>query len=549
MAHLASNRRRWQSRLALGTAMAMSAWLLLACSAGSGPSSNSSGPLVVDVLDLGTVAPGSTDQSQIFADANKIIKQKIGVTVDFNVIQGSDYPTKTQTALSAGTPVDLMYAANWLGGTGFTEAAEKGAFRPLNSLLQKYGKGILGAEPSYMIQSGAIKGKIYGVGPLQNYTLDPSWDLQKRTLHAAGVTQQPKGGLLYLSGSDGFRESNISSILAAANGHLNGTASSFTMLGYTGGGPGGDFDPMAYGYWPTDPSVHAYAPFYVQMGTTKVTMGLSALRSFADMMRQWYLAGYMPKDVGTNGNPPTLPSAQFGADFDWTGGGDIQSADALSAGMTPSEETISVPLSPRPFFTGYNGGWSMPTTGHHPVQSMKLLNLFFTDPKLVTLLSYGISGKDYSIQDDTIQPTKSASYVESCWIWGNCFTTPTWPYSAGSPADGPNFWPLTKQWTQSAIVSPLSGFTFDTQAVSSAWDQLQAASQRYWLQLFTGSVDVNQVFPQFVAALNAAGAGQIMKAMQQQLDSYLKAHPQDRADLLKDTYQRLMSESPVVVHD
>ena len=530
------------------TIVALASLMASACASGGNnpsPAKNQGNvQIIVEIPNFGGGGPGDTGAPAVFAAANRMIKSKLGFTVNFQVIPGADYGTKISTILASGQPADLAFAANWLGGSGFTADAERGAFRPLNSLLDTYGSGIKEADPKYLLESSAIKGNIYGIATVQLNVLHPGWSLQKRVLAAAGLPTSVPGGILYPPNASAWTMATIPSVLAKASSNLKGTSPNFSILGYSAQGTGGIFDPMAYGYWAIDPSVHSKWPFYVKMGTTQVSMALPALQSYTRTMRQFYQAGYMPRDVGTNGNPPTLPPAAVGGSFNWSGGGDISAADSASRGQTPDEETLDLPLSPRPWFTGYNGGWSMPASGQHPKQAMQLLNMLFTNSKLTTLLAYGFEGKDYAIKNNTIVPTANSTYTVggSCWIWGNCFVTPTWPYAAGSPADGPGFWKKMKQWNDSAIVSPLSGFTFDEQSVSAQWAQVQAASQHYQQELYTGSVDPTTVLPEYISALNAAGSSQVISAMQSQLNTYLKSHPQLKKQLLNETYSKLMSE-------
>lgn len=522
---------------------------LAGCSSGSNSSDNGTS----DAVTLNVYLPAfattpSPGDSAVFAAANKIIKQKINATVNFHVIAETDYNTKMPTQLaSGGSDIDLIQAADWL--FGYTTQAEQGAFAPLDDLLTKHGHAIVAAEGKSVVNSSRIKGKIYAVTGLQLLTLQPSWSVQKRVLDASGVKGTLSNGVFLPSGANPYSIDVIAPILAGAKKNLTGTSKNFTLLGYPGTwGLQAGFNPMSYGLWPINPSIHTQYPFYVKMGTTQVTMGLDELRTYATMMRSFYTAGYMKSDAGTNAQPPTAAPGDVGATLDWTGGGALENFGTPTAGTPADEANIEIPLSPAPYFMGFNIGWAIPASSKNPDRAMMLLNLLFTDKELVTLLSYGFEGKDYTVAKDTITPKSNATYTHgtSCWVWGNCFITPTWPYADTSSLAGPQFWPDVDRLLKAAVVSPLSTFVFDETPVSSQWAALTSATTAYDLPLFTGAVPTDAQFSKYSNALTTAGSAAILKEVQSQLDAYVKQYPQQKQMLLQTTSDKLLGMAPDV---
>lgn len=499
----------------------------------------------------------SSQQNQVFAAANKIIKSKIHVTVDWHPLIATDYDTKMPTLLASHESIDLLQMADWM--FGYNTYADQGSLYPMNRLLKKYGKGLEASMPKFMLDAGAINGKIYGIGALQQNTLDPEWTVSEGVLKASGAKGIDADGNVFLSKKSGgynYRENLVAPLLKAAASNKTYMAANPKgyegLLGYMAEAPGGAFDPMAYGYWPLDPSIHTGDPLYVKMGTTKVTTALPALKSYFKMMRSFYLDGYLEKNVGSP--PATLPTVTenyYGATAGWSGGGYLGSAGTYSGATpkTPMERRaaeLMLPLSPRPFFMGYNGGWSIPATSAHPQDAMKLLNLLFTDAKLVDLLAYGFPKSDYTVVNGTITQPANDKYLSgtSCWAWGNCWITPTWPYAANTLAAGPKFWSEVKKWNDKAIPAPLESFSLNTQPISSQWSALSSAIATYDVPLYTGSQPLKTEVPKWLHAMDSAGLQSVVREAQKQLNAFLAKNPAAKKALLSDTYSKLMSMSP-----
>ena len=74
---------------------------------------------------------------------------------------------------------------------------------------------------------------------------------------------------------------------------------------------------------------------------------------------------------------------------------------------------------------------------------------------------------------------------------------------------------------EESVAAPTLGFTFDPANVQSEIAQCSSVYDEFGPSLVTGSVDPDEVLPQFLAKLEAAGASKIIAEVQAQLDAWV----------------------------
>src|SRR5690606_18261107 len=88
------------------------------------------------------------------------------------------YTTKLNTASAAGEKFDLVWTANW--AFNYDENVKKGAFLPLNKLLEEYAPKTLEAIPSFTWDATKHQGEIYAVPNYQTITSQHGVSLTKQ---------------------------------------------------------------------------------------------------------------------------------------------------------------------------------------------------------------------------------------------------------------------------------------------------------------------------------------------------------------------------------
>ena len=157
------------------------------------------------------------------------------------------------------------------------------------------------------------------------------------------------------------------------------------------------------------------------------------------------------------------------------------------------------------------------STSEDPERAMMFINLLHTDKEINNLLNFGIEGTHYTRNGEIISATdKTADYSPgSAWMFGSQFLNYVWD------TEDPEKWNKFKEFNQNAHVSPGLGFVFDSEPVKAEVGAMANVIKQYQKAVETGSVDVDKVLPEYLAALKAAGLDKVVAEKQKQFDAFL----------------------------
>src|SRR5690606_20680016 len=93
-------------------------------------------------------------------EINKMAKEDLNATVNFNYTTWTDWDQKYKLLLGSGQQVDLIFTAEW---TQYQSYAKKGAFQPLDELLPVAAPKLNEFVPADMWEAVKIDGQIYTV--------------------------------------------------------------------------------------------------------------------------------------------------------------------------------------------------------------------------------------------------------------------------------------------------------------------------------------------------------------------------------------------------
>ncbi len=241
------------------------------------------------------------------------------------------------------------------------------------------------------------------------------------------------------------------------------------------------------------------------------------------MIQKWYQKGYIQKDIMTSG--------EYGQAL-------------LEGGMTFSTEAVVRP-DEREYLESKNGDkvayavfdqkplidtecdwvyvWCIARNCAYPKEAVQALNAIYGDRDILTVILYGLEGMDYVQREDghLENPSRTEENDDSYhlyykWMF-NRLNAKLW---AGVDE---NVKEEMEEMKQDAIVSPAYGFWFDASKVSVDLVKIQNVINKYKDKLNCGVCDVDQVLPQFRKELRQAGADQLVKEVQQQVDEWKAA--------------------------
>ena len=178
-----------------------------------------------------------------------------------------------------------------------------------------------------------------------------------------------------------------------------------------------------------------------------------------------------------------------------------------------------------PFATSWPGGifsWGVTTDCKDPEAAVKLLNLMFTDADIMNLLSYGIEGIHYVVNEDGLIEFPEGVTSETCgycpniaWEYPNQFITHV------REGNSPTLWNDMEEFNNTAVRSKAIGFSFDKTPVADEYDAVRKVAAKYTSALERGQADPEKILPIMESELEEAGCDIVLAEVQRQFDLFL----------------------------
>lgn len=438
------------------------------------------------------------DVDLIEAEATKYLKEQgLNVNLELQCFDWGSYDQKLRTMIAAREEFDICFTSSWTNN--YQQQAVKGAFMPLNDLLDQYApktKAMLGQT---FITGTQIEGINYAIPA--NKEKAHQWGflvrkdlLEKYNLSIDGITSLEDLEPLLKTVHEG--EAGSLYALEALNGE-----SPFKLL---------DFDRVGDDKYP--------GVIWNDSEDMKVFNEFEAPETMAlfKTMRSYYEKGYIRADAAT--------VTDFNADL--SAGKIFVSTKSLKPGKdaemssATGYEWVQINIT-RPTISNRDTSGSMQaisSTSKNPERALMVIELFSTDEYFNNLINFGVEGVHYAkVSDTIIEPTDdNANYNPGTgWMFGNQFINYLWTN------EDPNKWANFKSFNDEAVGTQTLGFIFDPSSVKSQIAACNNVWDQYVPALETGTVDPEEYLPKLMAAFKDAGADDIIAEKQKQLDAWL----------------------------
>lgn len=150
----------------------------------------------------------------------------------------------------------------------------------------------------------------------------------------------------------------------------------------------------------------------------------------------------------------------------------------------------------------------------------KAIEMFYTDKDICELLTNGIEGTHYTVNEDgTTSYTENDGYYISAIAW----VLPYSGYAHPIEANGPAYYEDLIAFNDSCTKSKGLGFAFDSTSVANQYTACCNVMDKYYAALMCGTVDVESTIAQANTEFEAAGLSDIISAKQEQLDAFFAA--------------------------
>ena len=432
---------------------------------------------------------------RVVDELNKTIQAKINATLKIVIEDWGSYDEKMQMLMASGTEFDLCFTSDWCNQ--YFQKTAKGAFLPIDDLLNTYGKDILAHVPERYWPGVKVKGKTYGVINYQIMAIIRGLMLRtdlvtKYGFDAASVKSMADLEPFFAAVKKG--EPQIKTICGPYK-------SIHTNIG-----------DLKTGYKYAEITTVSNGPFYIKADDKDMNIinfyETPDVKAYYGLMRSWYQKGYFPKDV------VNMEISDYNAQKK---AGEVAS---FYVGLSPDADTpewTPVPLMPAITDTNanINSMTAISKTSKNPERAMMLLNMVFSDKEFFNTLVYGIEGTDYNkLPDGSVDIVPNSGYSWYYWEAGPTFNA---YIPKGIPLD---CWEKTKAINDSAALSPLVGFCVNQDPIKTPLTQIAAVIKEYAPGLSVGAVDPSKRLPEFNAKLKAAGFDAIAAELKKQIDEW-----------------------------
>ena len=244
-------------------------------------------------------------------------------------------------------------------------------------------------------------------------------------------------------------------------------------------------------------------------------------KELAERAYDWNQKGYFMSDATTvTDTRQDLLAA--GNTFGYIG--QIHPGTATQEIKNSGVDVTTIPVGNRALTTGNVNfaQYMVPTACSTPEKAVKLLDIMLTNKDMANLLMYGVEGQDYVIKDEANGIVGYPEGVDSSSVgWNN----ETWLAGNGSLAyvwesDEPGIWDTYKEFNDSAKVSPLYGFSFDTQNVKTEITAITNVITKYKAVICAGYSEPEEAVTKMTEELNAAGIDRIIEEAQNQISDW-----------------------------
>lgn len=500
--------KKMRKMLSMLLVAGMSVSLLAGCGGSDKKSGSSSGSADGDtyhmVMEFITYGFDDPDLSKVQDAVNEITVPKIGVEVEFMTVPISEMATKLGLLVSGNQQIDLVVTGLL---TTPANLASDGLIQPITEYVEKSDSLMELADG--ILDACKVNGEIYAYpgstanGNQVKYFYDAD-------LAAQYNIQIPEKLDSNEAWEDLFKQIKDSGMEQYAISLGDGVACEYEWAEYD---PLGDASYNAYGVVMSDGDGKTVENYYAT----------DAYKEACEMHREWYEKGYCVPDSISNGYTTTDSMTQ-GSIFGFVSKGGVSMSDAYFSKIT-GKNIASVPMADVCTYANdvTNFSWGVSSSCENPQKVVDFLELLYTDTDLANIMNYGIEGTHY-VTNEGSQIISYPDGVDSQTCgYGNFIGT------FGDVSKIYQREPLTDEFVASisdymypnAKSSEFLGYTFDPSSVSTEVTAVTAVIGQYAPALACGTVDPDEMIPEFNKALKDAGMDKIIEENQKQLDAWL----------------------------
>lgn len=490
---------------------------LVACSSNS-PSSNpkvagdsnsnsadaSSAEEIVEISVHYPIGQAPTDYLMIQDAINEITEKEINTRINLIPNDSGDFIQKLTLSLSSNEPIDLV---SYQQPIDFHAKAAQGWFMELDDLIDQYGNEIKKVVPGLGLEAMKVSGKIYGVPTIRDFASDSVLIMNADIVEKYNIDYSSVKTLDDLEPIFDIvleNEPDIKPII-----------------------------PLAPGV-----SVFEFYKHYDALGGPKLTSVLTdygaelqvvnyyetpEYKALVERASDWVKKGYIPKGVTTE-QIDFITGLLTGQVFSFImpGKPGVEEQVSRTTGVNVVAISLTEPLTATDNYAMV--AWAIGRTSKNPESAMKFMNLLYSNPDIMNLLTWGIEGVHYEkVSENEVrylegEDATTVGYQGHAYMFGN--QNLTYFYEGSNT----NLWNEMDEFNENARFSSAVGFAVDLSPIKAEVAAVNNVINQYSVGLENGAFDPEEVLPDFIQKLKEAGVDKIVAEKQRQLDEWKKAN-------------------------
>lgn len=472
------------------------------------------GPVETVVLYLVTFNNIPDDYTRVSDAINSYIAEtypEARVALDLRLIGPAEYNDKIKLAMQSGTQMDLFVPLDLQSFIAQNMCLDIGPY------LEEYGKGLTEAlyrdfgDDAFNIVTQ--NGSVYGVPINKAVVITPTLSYHKEMLEATSFTIDDINSIWDLTDVYAEIKELFPDVYPFATTNIQ--------------------DPNLSLIWYGEKKVDRLGESnsaIVAIGEDSTVLNFfdtDIFREYCDLMREWYLAGYVAQDMATS----TTNAAEYAAAgrmfSSWASYSGVlaESDNSVFNSLVGTDAFGSKWIAPVYMDTRMSGlTMCVSSNTKVPEASMKLMDIIYTDEFVINTILYGLEGEDYvKVSEHVVafpEGLDANSVPYTAYLCNGVIGSERLMWTMTSEEDYENKI-LALEMNKTVDRSAFYGFTFDGSKVVNELTAITNVIQQYYPGLVCGSVDPETTIPQFVAALEDAGINKVIAEKQEQLDAWI----------------------------
>lgn len=246
-------------------------------------------------------------------------------------------------------------------------------------------------------------------------------------------------------------------------------------------------------------------------------------KKLAEITHKWYEKGIIPEYILSN--PTQLTT-------DWNSGKGMMTfgngTSALGISTQPQLMSMVPEAKLKNYFLGtgkakinsqpYNTAWLVSAGGEENVENyLKLFNYMQQSQENIDLLTYGIEGKDYTLNEEGRIKRTNTDVLFDDWLLFNK------NYMRYNEVVTDEEIEAYETWDDGSILGKGLGFQFDEEPVKVEKARLDSVVAEYGLPIMYGVVSYKDGYDELISKLKEAGLDKYMEELQKQFTEFRKS--------------------------